>query len=238
MWIKQYIKKLLFPNTYSSEAFVRYLRKCGLKIGNYTHFTEPRTNFVDPGRRPWIQIGEGCCITRGVQFIAHDHSWTVLLNSHKDFYPSGGGPIKIGNNVFIGFNSIILRNVTIGDNSIIGAGSVVTSDISENSVVAGNPARFICTLDEYYEKRKKSIVLEAKNHARFIYSKKGRFPTIEEMERFTVIFLKMTEDVYQECINKIVINTSNNIDVKRIVMAKSPIYSSYDEFLKDTFNHI
>ncbi|WP_084446333.1 DapH/DapD/GlmU-related protein [Desulfosarcina sp. BuS5] len=46
----------------------------------------------------------------------------------------------MGNNVFIGVNSVVLPNVTICDNSIVGAGSVVTKDISPGIVVAGNPA--------------------------------------------------------------------------------------------------
>jgi len=51
--------------------------------------------------------------------------------------------IIIGENVWIGMNSIILKGVMIGDNSIIGAGSVVTKDIEKNSIYAGNPARKI-----------------------------------------------------------------------------------------------
>jgi acetyltransferase-like isoleucine patch superfamily enzyme len=52
-------------------------------------------------------------------------------------------PISVGNNVWIGAQSIILSGVTIGDNSIIGAGSVVTRDIPANVVAAGNPCRVL-----------------------------------------------------------------------------------------------
>ena len=50
--------------------------------------------------------------------------------------------MKIGNNVWIGMNAIVLKGVTIGENSIIAAGAVVTKDVPPNTVVAGNPARF------------------------------------------------------------------------------------------------
>ena len=57
------------------------------------------------------------------------------------------------NNVFIGCNSIIMGGVRIGNNVVIGAGSVVTKDIPDNSVVVGNPAKVIKTFDEFIEKR-------------------------------------------------------------------------------------
>ena len=51
--------------------------------------------------------------------------------------------VIIGKNVWIGMNSLILKNVTIGDNSIIGAGSVVVKDVPKNTIAAGNPAKVI-----------------------------------------------------------------------------------------------
>ncbi len=57
-------------------------------------------------------------------------------------------PIHIGKNVWIGSGAIVLPGVTIGDNSIVGAGSVVTKNVEPNSVVAGNPAKFIKSINE------------------------------------------------------------------------------------------
>jgi acetyltransferase-like isoleucine patch superfamily enzyme len=56
---------------------------------------------------------------------------------------SSGRPIRIGNGVWIGFDSCVLPGVQIGDGSIVGARSVVTEDVPANVVVAGNPARLI-----------------------------------------------------------------------------------------------
>lgn len=84
------------------------------------------------------------------------------------FLPSSGA-IIIGNNVYIGRKTTILKNVTIGDNVIIGYGSLVTKNIPANSVAAGVPAKVICTIDEYYERRKIASLKEALAYAKRFY---------------------------------------------------------------------
>lgn len=73
------------------------------------------------------------------------------------------GTVKIGDNVFIGMNTIITRNVEIGNNVIIGAGSVVTSSCDHNGVYAGVPAKRIMSIDEYYEKENEHNSMKPKN---------------------------------------------------------------------------
>jgi len=68
-------------------------------------------------------------------------------------------PVRIGNDVWIGSNVVILPGVNIGDNSVIGAGSVVTHDIPENVVAVGNPCRILRKINErdkeyYYKNRR------------------------------------------------------------------------------------
>lgn len=63
------------------------------------------------------------------------------------------GCIEIMDNVFIGSNVSILNNVLIGPNAIVAAGAVVSKDVPENSVVGGVPAKIICSIDEYLQKR-------------------------------------------------------------------------------------
>ena len=65
------------------------------------------------------------------------------------------GKVTIGDRVFIGASTIILPGVAIGNDVIIGAGSVVTRDIPDNSVAAGNPARVLTSTDLFISRRKK-----------------------------------------------------------------------------------
>lgn len=85
-------------------------------------------------------------LSTDVTILAHDNSLKRFIGVAKL------GRVKIGNHVMVGAKSTILANVQIGDNVVIGAGSVVTKDVPSNSVVAGNPARIISSLDEYIKK--------------------------------------------------------------------------------------
>ena len=107
----------------------------GVKIGKNTMISLGAK--IDT-RRGNITIGNNCLITHGCYILSHDGAAHVL-----DENDNGEGFVKIGNNVFIGVNSVIMRNVTIGDNAIVGAGSVVIKDVPEGVVVVGNPAKII-----------------------------------------------------------------------------------------------
>lgn len=62
------------------------------------------------------------------------------------------GKIAVGSNVYIGNNALIMPGVTIGDNVLIAAGSVVTKSVPNDVVIGGNPARIICSLNEYIQR--------------------------------------------------------------------------------------
>lgn len=84
-----------------------------------------------------ITIGKHVHITMGCIFLTHTLDTSCPGIHWKE------GTITIMDDVFIGANTIICNSVTIGKNAIVGAGSVVTKDIPENEIWAGNPARFI-----------------------------------------------------------------------------------------------
>ena len=125
------------------------LCKMGMKVGK--NFNRLHGVILDPGHCWLIEIGDNVTMAPRVHVLCHDASTKQFLNYTKI------GRVTIGNNVFVGADSVILPGVTVGDNVIIGANSTVTHDIPSGSVAAGSPAKVICTLSEYIEKEKKRM---------------------------------------------------------------------------------
>lgn len=164
----------------SSSRFISYLRKKGIVVGDDCFFQSPKTAVVDITRPLLVEIGNHCYFLENFTLLTHDNVSKVFGPIKHDFIPSSGKVI-IGNNVYFTRNCTVLKGVTIGDNCIIGYGSTVLKPIPSNSVVAGTPAKVICTIDEYYERRKKESLEEAFDLVRTIYRKTGKRPTIEQM---------------------------------------------------------
>ena len=96
-------------------------------------------------------IGHNVWITDGCQLLCHDAS-VIMLNLRDATHLDRVAPITLGDHVFLGNRTTILPGITVGSNAIVGAGSVVTRDIPEGEVWAGNPARRICTTESYRER--------------------------------------------------------------------------------------
>lgn len=139
------------------ELFARLLAKChrrdpvswlvkqGLIVGH--NFVMLEDVIIDPSHMWHIVIGNDVTLAPRVQVLAHDASTKRHLSRTRI------GKVVIGDRVFVGASSIILPGVTIGSDVIIGAGSIVTGDIPGGVVVAGNPARVLCPLTEFLERR-------------------------------------------------------------------------------------
>jgi acetyltransferase-like isoleucine patch superfamily enzyme len=128
---------------YAVKGSIYAARSMGVKVGEGC-----RLYSLSFGGEPWlISIGDRVTITGGVQFVTHDGATWLLRDGkgRRNHY----APIEIGSDVFIGTNSIILPGVRIGNRVVVGAGSVVNRSVPDNCVVAGVPAKFIRTFDEF-----------------------------------------------------------------------------------------
>lgn len=127
----------------------KYLHSIGVNAKGKVHIYGGQPGMF--GSEPWlITLGNNVHITAGCRFINHDGG--VLILRHLEPSLEITKPINIGDNVYLGTNTIILPGVNVGNNVIVGAGSLVNKDLADNAVYAGIPAKFIKTLDDYYAK--------------------------------------------------------------------------------------
>lgn len=140
-----FIYKILGNSNKVIEYRIKYLKCMGVAIGdNLRCFSE-----IVSAEPYLLEIGNNVTISTGVNFVTHDNSIIKIFEDGTDSV----GRIKIGDNAFIGINSIILPGVELGINIIVGAGSVVTKSFKQgNVVIGGNPAKIICTVEDYKNK--------------------------------------------------------------------------------------
>lgn len=212
----------------NSRSYIEYLRSKGVKIGANTFIRDPKSFGVDLQRAHLITIGSNVRFNYNNRLIAHDATAKVFRLKYQDYLPSNGH-ITIGDNVWFARDVRVLKNVAIGDNCIIGLGSVVTRDIPANSVAVGAPAKVVCTLDEYYEKRKTKALEESFEFARGIVKRYHRRPVPGDfMESFVWFVSGMDMDKYPEIPFKHQLGPT----YEHYKMHHVARFASFDEFLK------
>lgn len=127
---------------------VKHARRIGVNIGNHCLVYR---SMEWPSEPYLITIGDHVQLTRGVAIHTHGggHAVRRLVEDFDIF-----GKVVIKDWAYIGAHSQIMPGVTIGEGAIVAAGSIVTKSVAPNTVVAGNPARYLCTVEEYLEKNK------------------------------------------------------------------------------------
>ena len=159
----------VFPNDYHTSCFLKnVITAPNISVGDYTYYDDPvdptgfeRNNvlFNWPGSGDHLRIGKFCSIASGVKFIMGPANHRISSVTTYPFHVFGGaweenaplhldqpprkGDTVIGNDVWIGRESVILPGVHIGDGAIVAACSVVTRDVEPYAVVGGDPARFL-----------------------------------------------------------------------------------------------
>lgn len=136
---------------------------------------------VDEDYLRFIRIGDDVHIAKSVTILAHDQSYQVLERMKKKVSLRPQYYTTIGNNVFIGMYAIILPGAHIGNNCIVGANAVVGGNIPDGSVVAGNPARIICTIDSYREKLRDRFKQSAMCWCKEMQAQKGSNMSVDDL---------------------------------------------------------
>lgn len=159
------LKPLSFVN---SQLYTRmmseHLKRNGMNIeGSPFYFST--SIYFDGTDYSLITLGNGISISKNVTFLTHDFSANTvfeglelsnikrIVNENNKNGLLSKKAITIGQHTFIGMNSLILPGTNIGDNCIIGAGSVVRGQISNNSIVMGNPAKVVKKTSEWLERK-------------------------------------------------------------------------------------
>lgn len=145
MSLRSFLKRVYYKRIKKWDAAqirLDHLRRCGMTIGEKTYIFSDELETTEPYL---CSIGDNVMVASGVRFVTHDASACYYLPGASDIF----GRITIGNNCFLGMSAIIMPGVTLADDCIVGAGSVVTKSFLEpGSVIGGNPARKICTVEE------------------------------------------------------------------------------------------
>lgn len=135
-----------------SEIRINLLRENGAHIGAGSKYFSDHL----PIKRdcPLLYIGDNVTIASDVSFILHDNAVSKYSAEYTDLI----GKITIGDNSFIGHGSIVLLGVSVPPESIVAAGSVVSNSFEKKRcVIAGNPAKIIGTVDEYFKKNENKM---------------------------------------------------------------------------------
>lgn len=207
--LKKIKNRIIFGARATSDEYIKFLKNKGVKIGKGAVFYDPVSCTIDLTNPFLLQLGENVRITHGVIILTHDYSWSVISGVYGECL-GGVAPVVIGNNVFIGMNTIILKGTEIGDNVIIGANSTVTRDCESNCVYAGNPARKIMSLDDYYKRHREHICRDALRIAYFLKDK-DRKTISEALREYEPLWKDSCEETihhlfrgtgyYEKCLN-------------------------------------
>jgi acetyltransferase-like isoleucine patch superfamily enzyme len=175
-WAKFYAKHYLHPQFDAIGAGIRFIdpfhvevNGSNIRLGNHVHMMSKKehpisfTAYTGPHGSGEIALGNYCIVLPGATIVSAcsitagdncmfaagcyltDADWHGIYN--RTSVPGNMAPIRLGNNVWVGYKAIVCKGVTVGDNSIIGTGAVVSKDVPENVVVAGNPAKVVKKLD-------------------------------------------------------------------------------------------
>ena len=229
--IKRFVKKLFYSHRCDEETYLAHLRSGGAEIGERVRIFDPQSTVLDATRPFLLKIGDDVQITSGVTILTHGYDWSVLKGVYGDVLGSAG-EVVIGNNCFIGMHTTILKGVHIGDNCIIGANSLVNKDIPSGYVAAGNPAKPIMTVEDYYQKRVNAQLAEAQEVYRCYVERVGKEPPIDIFDEFFWLFQPRSEEALTDGqYAKMCLLGNYKASLQKFLL-ENPHFSDYAAFLR------
>jgi acetyltransferase-like isoleucine patch superfamily enzyme len=130
---------------------LRRARQMGIKVGERCRLYS--LNVVSEAEL--VEIGDGVIVSGEVMFVTHDGAVFTALEKFPEVNGCYGR-IRIGNDCFLGIRAIIMPGVELGDNCVVAGGAVVMDSFGPNSVIAGNPAKYVCPTSIYLELKRHS----------------------------------------------------------------------------------
>ena len=166
-----------------------------------------------------IEIGDGCVV------------WSPELTHTEEANPHLGSQKKvtIGNNVFLGWGCTVLAGTTIGDNAVIGAHAVATGNLPGGFIYAGSPAKPVCSIEEYYKKRKKHQLNEALAVYAAYKERFGKVPPVEVFHEYFYLFTTNPDELCDAFRRKLDDKGNPKECVEWLRRGGAP-FASYEEF--------
>lgn len=226
--IKRLFRLLHRLGVLTPKLYCHMLKTHGISIGDNT-FINPSST-IDITRPSLVTIGKNCYLNKGFLLLTHDYVSGVMRNVYSDFINSSG-KVVIGNNVGTGYNVTILKGVTIGDNCFIAANSLVTKSMPSNVIIGGSPARVLCTLEEFHEKRKEQCVDEAFEYARSIQERFNRQPVISDFWEEFHLFIDKSN--IQDFDRNLIITQLGEENFDKWMSNHTKLFRNFDDFLSN-----
>ena len=221
---------LIYGHRWSTPSYIKFLKKQGVKIGENFNIFNPQHTLIDVQNPHLLTIGDDVNITGPVTILTHDYSWCVLKRIHGEILGKQKKVI-IGNKIFIGWGATILPGTVIGDNVIIGANSVVSGHLEGNHVYAGNPAKKIISIDEFYNKRKKNQLKEAVEFVHCFKERYGHWPEESDLREYFYLFSD-GDNLNSDFIFQMQLQRNYNESLEKLKFSNEKPFRSYKEFLE------
>lgn len=227
--LKSFFKKVFLGQRASSQDYIKYLRRRGVAVGEGVVIFRPFNTNIDVQNPHLLAIGDYVMMTGPVTILTHDYSWSVLKRKYGEVC---GKQLKtvIGNNVFLGWGATVLPGAIIGDNVIVGAYSVCSGKLESDSIYAGNPARRIMSLEEFFAKRTEKQLDEATQYVLNYKNRWGKFPPMEELDEYFYLFWNSDYKGFEPFEKKLKL-VDNYEKSMQVLVGKEKKFASYEDFL-------